>query len=317
MNRIAVIDLGTSSANLLIFEINGANRLDSKLIFKDKAQPRLGQGMQQNGNCISRDAIEATLVALKKHQDQAKKYGVEQLKVVATEALRKAVNSAEVIEVIDKKLGLTIDILSQKKEAQVFWHGATMDFEWDGYIAAIDIGGGSVEFMYGKKDKLLGFYPFKMGALFLREKFAKGDPIKPEEFKAIEDYIKNEIKCIDIELPSDTPYIHGSSSVIDFYNEAGIKMSEFKHSKSHPYLVNLEDTRKLCEEMCTLPRKQREKYFPSHPDFTDGASTGLASLLAIADHLGLMYELPSNISIMDGVIDLVATNKWDEFLKNE
>src|SRR3989344_6913233 len=132
---------------------------------------------------------------------------------------------------------------------RLFWHGMTAVFEWEGQIAGIDIGGGTVEFMWGTKDKLEGYKLLKTGVLVMREKYIKSDPATEEEFGLMESEIRKEIVDLEIKFSPETPFIHGSTSVIDFYREAGVKMGEFKYSKSHPFKVDLGQTRRFYKEI--------------------------------------------------------------------
>jgi exopolyphosphatase/guanosine-5'-triphosphate,3'-diphosphate pyrophosphatase len=156
------------------------------------------------------------------------------------------------------------------------------DFDYEGIVAAIDIGGGSVQFMRGDKNGLQGRHHYKTGTLFLREKFIHGEPPTETEYAEIEAFITQQIQDLTISFPAGTPFVHGSSSVIHFFEEAGLEMENFDYSPSHPYLLPLAKVEAFYHSLRCLPKAEREKVFPSHPDFMDGAAIGFANLLAIA-----------------------------------
>jgi exopolyphosphatase/guanosine-5'-triphosphate,3'-diphosphate pyrophosphatase len=156
------------------------------------------------------------------------------------------------------------------------------DFSYDGVVATIDVGGGSVQFMRGDKQGLQGKHHYKTGALFLREKFIHGEPPTDAEYAEIEHFITEQIQDLDITFPKGTPFVHGSSSVIDFFEEAGLELEHFPYSPSHPYQVPIEQVEAFYKRTRCFTKEERAKIFPSHPGFMDGAFIGFANVLAIA-----------------------------------
>lgn len=304
MKKIAIIDQGTNSSKLHIFacDENGSPRE----IMRKKAETRLGDEMAIRGDIIQEEPVLRTVAALRDFKETCSQHDVHSIEVVSTEVLRKAKNAQEVLERIIRDTGLHIKVLNQEQEAEMFWHGITLDFTWDRQIAAIDIGGGSVQFMYGTREKLQTHELLPLGTLFLRNTFITHDAATREEFEKIESYIQEAIAHITYTLPPDTPFIHGSSSVLNCYQEAGVALEPFTHSHSHPYLARLTHTRELYEKVRFLPQKERTHYFPSEPGFMDGLCPGLASVLFIGQKVGLTYELPSNYNIVSGIATLIT-----------
>lgn len=97
-------------------------------------------------------------------------------------------------------------------------------------------------------------------------------------------------------------FIHGSTSVIDFYTEAKLPLEPYNLSGGHPWQLSLDKSRQFYEKLRLLPKSERGQYFPSQPNFTDGASIGLANILLIAEQTGLKFELPSNNSLVHGFL---------------
>jgi exopolyphosphatase/guanosine-5'-triphosphate,3'-diphosphate pyrophosphatase len=312
MNKIAIIDLGTNSNKLSIFDVSSEI---PKLLLKEKQPARLGKGIQESG-MISDEALEKTLLVLNDFKKVVKEYNIENAEIFSTEVMRQAKNSQEILDKIFQKTGFEVKTLMQEDEARIFWRGATFDFEWKNKIAAIDIGGGSVQFMWGTKDELEGYKLLKTGSLTLRDKFVKEEPPKDSDYEKIEAFIKKEITDLK-NLGNSTPLIHGSTSVLDFYNEANMPMENFHFSRTHSRKTNLRNTKDFYLKTRTFNKEARSKFFPSYPDFMDGVYVGLANVLLIAQKTGITYELPSNNSIINGLIFLIREGKLDEFLNHK
>jgi exopolyphosphatase/guanosine-5'-triphosphate,3'-diphosphate pyrophosphatase len=89
MPTFAAIDVGSNSCRLKIAKIV-AHRL--KTLHEDREVTRLGSSVFDSG-LVSPDAMAATLRALKRFQRAVQSHGVDQLRVVATSAMRDARNA--------------------------------------------------------------------------------------------------------------------------------------------------------------------------------------------------------------------------------
>ena len=86
--RIAIIDLGTNTCNLLIADVTDNNW---QVVFKDKATVKLGEG-GINNNQISEAAWQRGIEGLTKHKQNIDFYKVNKTYAFATSATRSATN---------------------------------------------------------------------------------------------------------------------------------------------------------------------------------------------------------------------------------
>ena len=116
----AVIDIGTNSVLLLIGEAMPDGSVRSEV---DTARvTRLGHGLAESGE-IAPSAAERTLVALKEYTDACDRLRVDGIAVVGTAALRTASNAADFIMIVKKTLGLSIEVISEEREAELVFAG--------------------------------------------------------------------------------------------------------------------------------------------------------------------------------------------------
>ena len=90
--RIAVIDLGSNSARLAIFE--RTSRLGFFILREYKVKVRLGHGAYENGGMLQDAAIAEVLEALSEFKTYIKLYKVRKIIAGGTSALRDAPNKA-------------------------------------------------------------------------------------------------------------------------------------------------------------------------------------------------------------------------------
>ena len=299
--KFAIFDLGSGSVKSLIVEADGKG--NHKIIEQERIEPCLpGKGLLDVSEMVQEEALAKNIETLQYLLEKARRYGSDEIRIISTEALRKAKNRDDVLEKISASIGIRPIVISQKQEAELFWRGITADFPVDMEIAAIDIGGGSVQFMYGTKNKLRGCKLLPTGVFRLKEKFQTSDPFSAEDISRVEKVIRDEIIDLDVQFSPETPYIHGSSAVIDFYQAVGIPMEPFGHSKNHPYKVDLDLTRDLYQKSQKMNEAERSKMSPDLPGFASAAVIGLANVLLLAEKTGLRYELPSNHNITQGIV---------------
>jgi len=299
--KFAIFDLGSGSVKSLIVETD--EKGDFKIIESERVEPcPPGKGLLDVSQTVLEEPLLKNIETLKYFLKKALQHGADEAHIISTEALRKAENKDEVIAKISQATGITPFVISQKQEAELFWKGVTADFPEGMEVAAIDIGGGTIQFMYGTKNSLRGHKLLSTGVFRLKEKFQTGDPFSEDDISRVESAIRDEIADLDVQFSPQTPYIHGSSAVIDFYQAVGLPLETFEHSKSHPFKVNLELTRRFYEKSQKMTEAQRLKLSPDLPGFASAAVIGLANVLLLAEKTGLKYELPSNHNITQGIV---------------
>jgi exopolyphosphatase / guanosine-5'-triphosphate,3'-diphosphate pyrophosphatase len=135
----AVIDIGSNAIRLVVY--GGPPRAPMP-IYNEKMRISLGESVAKSG-AISPDVFDEAIAALRRFMALTKAMKVEHLRVVATEATRKAKNG-DLFVAKAAENGIHIELLSGKEEALASAMGVVCDTPWAiGYVA--DMGGGSLE----------------------------------------------------------------------------------------------------------------------------------------------------------------------------
>lgn len=145
--RLATIDVGTNTAQLLVVEADGTalRRLHAVERFV-----RLGEGVDAQGR-IGTAAQDRLLDALRAHVRTACEQGADRVVAAGTSALRDAANRTAVLDAVRDALGLEIEILSGPAEAAWSFAAACAAFDdLTGPCLVVDIGGGSTELIAGQ-----------------------------------------------------------------------------------------------------------------------------------------------------------------------
>ncbi len=170
MSRCAVVDLGSNSVRLVVFEGRGRNPTP---IFNEKAVLRLGRGLQDSGR-LNEDGVRQAFGVMTRYHAVATAMGADPFEVLATAAVRDASNGQEFVAGLQARMpGVPIRILSGEEEASLSTDGVlcgTPDAR--GLIA--DIGGGSLELVRVGQAGAGGAVTLPLGVIRLSDR-AGGD----------------------------------------------------------------------------------------------------------------------------------------------
>ena len=141
----AALDLGTNNCRLLVAK---PSRRGFVVIDAFSRIIRLGEGVQGSGK-LSKDAMDRTINALKVCADKMRRRGVTRSRLIATEACRIAVNSAEFMDRVHNEAGLKLEVVGRETEAKLAVSGCAslLDRDCD-WALVFDIGGGSSELIW-------------------------------------------------------------------------------------------------------------------------------------------------------------------------
>lgn len=168
MERLGLIDLGSNSSRLAIYDIveSGAYRP----VFEMKQNVRLAHNMGVDGN-IEPAGIARAVACTKLFVRTGQLYGVTHWNAVATAAVRQAKNQDEVLEALETATSLSFRVLSGEEEGRYGYLGVvnTLDIE---HALFFDVGGASSELMLVSNRQLKHVISIPYGGLNLREMFS-------------------------------------------------------------------------------------------------------------------------------------------------
>src|SRR2546423_1144599 len=194
--RRAVIDVGTNSIKLLVADVAGH---EVSPIWEESKQTRLGKGFYESHR-LQPEAIERTAEAIAKFAEAARRYEASAIRVIATSAVRDAVNGRELLDAIQTASGLNVEVISGDKEAEWVFQGVTSDPAMTaGPLLFLDVGGGSSEFIVGRGAEKLFGRSFPLGTVRFLEKYPHSDPPSLQQLAVcrsrVEEFLRQEVQA--------------------------------------------------------------------------------------------------------------------------
>ena len=140
LGRIAVVDVGSNSLRLVVFERLGATLMP---LLNEKVMCALGRGIAASGR-LNPEGTELAFANLQRFVALARALGVDHLAIIATAAVREAADGRAFAAEVERQCGVPVRIVEGGEEARLSAAGVLAGIrEADGVVA--DLGGGSVE----------------------------------------------------------------------------------------------------------------------------------------------------------------------------
>jgi len=190
--KLAAIDIGTNAVRLQISSVlNVQEQGESAVKFKKleyiRFPLRLGTNVFKNQK-ITPKKVKKLSKLLRAFKILLKLYKVDETIICATAAIREAENGKQIVKHIKDKLGLEIEIITGKDEADMISKVILNKLDNKNYLH-IDVGGGSTELnLYVNKEKVASS-SFKIGTV----RMLKGK-IKPERWEKMGKWINENVK---------------------------------------------------------------------------------------------------------------------------
>ena len=202
MPTFAAIDIGSNSCRLKIAKVV-AHRL--KTVAEDREVTRLGASVFESG-MVSPEAMTVTLRALKRFQRAVQTHGVDQIRVVATSAMRDARNGAAFQAWVKAETGWNMEIISGLEEARLIHRGVMAGESGagvDGRVLLVDLGGGSCEITLSEDKRIKETISVPLGAVRLTEEFLTADPAPEDGLARMRQWIGRELRRAQKKIQPD------------------------------------------------------------------------------------------------------------------
>ncbi len=186
--RVAVIDIGSNSARLVIYQ--RTSRYGFHLISQHKSRVRIGEGAYQKDGNLQEIGIKRAFEALSSFSYAIKEYKVRKVHCVATSALRDAPNKSKFISLVRRELGIQVRVIDGDKEA---FYGAiaTINLLPIKTAVTVDIGGGSTDMALIENGRIKETVSLNLGTVRLKELFTDRDRNRDRIVEDAEIFIQN------------------------------------------------------------------------------------------------------------------------------
>ncbi|XEC96469.1 exopolyphosphatase [Paenibacillus tarimensis] len=275
--RIAIIDIGSNSIRLVIYERTKAGA--HRVIEGSKHPARLSEHIDAEGR-LSQEAIDRLVETLTHFRMICSHHRTYTIRAVATAAIRNAVNRNFILETAERETGLRIELLSGEEEARYGFLGManTLDIR-DGFL--VDIGGGSTEISLFRNRELIRSVSFPFGCVNLTKRFMEKGMMADAQLRSLETVVEEAVQ--------QERWITGSPGLplvaVGGTARAFAKIHQAKHQYpfqlTHNYTISDQAADQLFTVLQSLPIEKRKKFPGLSKDRLDLIVPGLAVLRTV------------------------------------
>ena len=293
--RTAIIDIGSNSARLVIFE--RTSHYAFHLICEQKSKVRIGEGAYEKDAYLQPTAIKRAFFTLDSFTHTIEKFQVNQTICVATSALRDAPNGKIFVQWIEKELNLRIQVIGGKREANYGAIAANNLLPINNGIT-VDIGGGSSDMALIENGMIVDTYSLNLGTVRLKELFFDKDMKRDEINLKAKAYIQSELKMLPAHFKH--PLAIGIGGTARTLSKGIMKLSMHPLDKLHAFTYSINEFKAYLEAIPLSSLKNLKK-FGLKKNRYDTIREGTLIFNEILCHIDADSVMTSSAGVREGV----------------
>ena len=295
MVKVASIDLGSNSTRLLIADITNGSLTT---IYKEHQVTRMSDKLSES-RIISKESANRVLKVLVGFFKTINKNNIENIQIVGTAALRDATNSKEITQLIEKKFGFEVDIVSGEDEGVLTSVGVLNSLGSLENFLIVDIGGRSTEFIYDHDKKIVS-KSLNIGVVSLSELFFNELPPSETTLLLAQEYITSNLFESNY---FDGRMLIGVAGTFTSLASIFLEQSQYNDKEIHLTELKNEDVFKINKELLRFNEPQIiTKYKGLDPKRAKTIQAGILLAKEIIYKYNVDSIKVSNSDILEGLI---------------
>lgn len=298
MERVALIDLGSNTARLVIYDIleNGYFSV------ADEYHEAVRLGETEMDGSLKQTRIMQAINTLKMFKDICAIKGVDKVLAVATAAVRRASNQKTFLSDVFNETGIRITVVSEEEEANYVYQGVINSMEIPRGLI-MEIGGGSTKLVYYNRRTILHTKIFEFGAVTLTKMFESEDKSPEQCSDDMVNYVKSQLEQVEWfkEIDPDTQLIGVGGSC---RNLARIirKVKKYPLDMVHNFNMEVTDFNYVYNMIRTLDLDKKRRIKGLSSARADVFPAALAFIKAFVEHMGFERIVASGSGLREGVM---------------
>jgi len=299
--RLAGVDIGTLTCRLLIADVPTDGRLTE--LRSERRILWLGEGVDQTKQ-LSVAAMDRVIQCLREWRELVDAVHVDAMVVVATSAVRDATNRDEFLDRVKREVGFEVELISGEEEARRTLLGIRSGLPYSVTdVLALDIGGGSTEFILDRPGHQALVRSIDIGVVRLCERLLHHDPPTNDEVREAREWVVRETNAAVVDMGNyQTATFVGAAGTITSLAAIAQKLTTYEPARIHNYQLQLTTIQEL--EQTLLSRKKADR--AGLPGLEKGREEVIAAgaiiIRTIMETLGLSAVLVSDLGLREGVV---------------
>jgi exopolyphosphatase / guanosine-5'-triphosphate,3'-diphosphate pyrophosphatase len=303
-HRVAVIDVGTNSARLLVADVVGGK---VSPVERRSTVTRLGRGVDLSGR-LSVEAIEDACVAIGEYVATIEELGAEAVEAIATSAVRDSENGGAFVAELRERFALSARVLDGEEEARLTYLGATAEQPPTVPTLVVDIGGGSTELIVGTGADISFHTSLQAGVVRHSERHIGSDPPTVVELEALAADVRGLIEAAvgDGAQAGAGIAVAGTPTSLAAI-ELGLE--PYDPARVHGHVLQLLSIQRMLSQLASTPLAERVAIPGLHPERAPTVVAGVVILIETMRAFGLERIEVSEHDILYGAAISEASSR--------
>lgn len=296
MGRKAIIDIGSNSIRLIIYKIK--NNSTFEMLNEAKMTMRLGSYLTEEDYLVDK-GLNILLNVLKDFKDICKRYEVLNIYVVATEAVRRAVNKNDVCKKIELELGLKVNILSGLEEAK-YGYLAVKNTMKEKNAILLDLGGSSMEITLMENGEFKNTISLPLGSIPLTKMF---NNLENREMEIeLSKFIYEKLEEIKWLRRNNNLNVVGIGGIAKHIGRVSKGDEDYPKELLHNYSITKDEISKIYDKLLKLPIDKRDNLKGLSKKRSEIFASPLGAILLILKYFNSEKFIISSIGLREGII---------------
>jgi exopolyphosphatase / guanosine-5'-triphosphate,3'-diphosphate pyrophosphatase len=307
-HRVAVIDVGTNSARLLVADVVGGR---VSPVERRSTVTRLGRGVDLSGR-LSAGAIEDACQAIGDYVALLRELGAETVDAIATSAVRDAENGSAFVAELRERFALSARVLDGEEEARLTYLGATSERAPTEPTLVVDIGGGSTELIVGTGAEISFHASLQLGVVRHSERHIASDPPTTIELEALAGDVRGLIETAiggGVEAGAGIAVAGTPTSLA----AVEMELEPYDPARVHGHVLLLSSIQRMLSQLASTPLSRRVKIPGMHPDRAPTIVAGVVILVETMRAFGLDQIEVSEHDILFGTAIAAAAKASPQY----
>src|SRR5262245_37420190 len=299
--RLAGVDIGTLTCRLLIADLQpDGNLIEVRSV---RRILRLGEGVDLNKR-LSTGAMDRVLRCLKEWREIIDVSHVDAVATVATSATRDATNRDEFLDRVKREAGFEVELISGDEEARRTMLGIRSGLPHGiPDVLALDIGGGSTEFILDRPGQPPIVRSIDIGVVRLCERLVHHDPPTDEEVCQAREWVAQETKVAVADMGNyQAATFVGTAGTITSLAAMAQKLPIYEPTRIHNYQLQLSTIQEIEQTLLSLKMADRAGLPGLEKGREEVIAAGAIIIRRILETLGVSAMLVSDLGLREGVL---------------
>lgn len=304
MSYLAIVDLGSNSARMVVEQLNDDGTYTE--VLREKKDTRIAQYMGPE-LMLKEEPMVRTIAVLKYFQSRYQTYNPA-VRAITTAAVRMAANQADFLRRVKSEVGIDFKILTGEEEAHYDYLGVMATLKIQNAVI-LDTGGASVELIAVNNGLSTAEVSLPFGAVSLSEKYNLANEINQVDINmANRDICEQYTPLSWLNYQIGDPVILLGGANRSLARMARTYSGEAEVNRIHGYEMSVTMVENIFDDIRHMTRQEREHVAGLEVSRADIIISGLLPLLNLMHMISAPKVIFSESGVREGLISETLKN---------